>query len=74
MTDEFHPCDKNRAFRYFMLPREKALAKHITCARTAAQFRNEGKIQLARMAAHDARNNFNRWINLVVRYDRDDEI
>jgi len=48
-----------------MLPRERALVKHITCARTAVEFRDQGKTTLARMAAHDARNNFGKWCFLV---------
>jgi len=64
--DYFHPCDKNEIFRHCMLPRERALAKHIVCARTAVEFRNKGEIWLARMAAHDARNNFHRWVDLML--------
>jgi len=69
MTDYSHPCDRNKVFRQWMLPRERALAKHIVCARVAVEFRNKGEIWLARMAAHDARNNFTRWIGFVIQHE-----
>lgn len=47
-----------------ILPREEVLIKHITCSFTALRFREEGRIQLARLAAHDARNNFQKWCAL----------